>query len=262
MNMFLHELWANRKSTMIWTISIILISALYMSFYPSFAKDAEEFRRIMAGFPAPVRDLLGLNLSNLFTILGYYSFTLTFITLCGAIQAMNLGTSIISKEVREKTADFLLTKPVSRTAVITAKLLAALTSLFITNIVYLVFAMVMAFQVKTDDFSYSVLIKLSLTVLFIQLIFLALGFLISVIVPKLKSVLPVSLGTVFAFYFLGMFSDEASKRFLSPFKYFDYKYIIKHGSYEAAFLITIGVFFIASIMASYLIYKKKDIHSV
>ena len=65
---------------------------------------------------------------------------------------------------------------------------------------------------------------------FVQLLFLAVGIFISVIVSKIKSVLTVSLATVFAFYFLGMFSGttgEEAKRYLSPFKYFDTAYIIE-----------------------------------
>ena len=40
---------------------------------------------------------------------------------------MNLGIGIISKEVRDKTADFLLTKPVSRVTILVAKMMAAFT---------------------------------------------------------------------------------------------------------------------------------------
>lgn len=265
MNIFIHELKAYRKSTIIWSISLILMIVLFLSFYPSFAKDAEGFKKIMEGYPKAIRDALGFNLGNFFTILGFYCFPLSFITLCGAIQAMNLGTSIVSKEVREKTADFLLTKPVTRSKVLTSKLFAALASIVITNIVYLAAASIAAFQVKTDDFSFNLFILLSLTLFFIQLIFLAIGLMISVLVPKIKSVLTVSLATVFAFYFLGMFSDttgEQAKRYLSPFKYFDTAYIIKHASYEAAFLISGAVIIIVAIAASYLVYAKKDIHSV
>lgn len=265
MNIFMHELRANWKSMIIWSISLITIVVLFMSFYPSFAKDAEEFTKIMEGYPEAVRNLLGVSLGNFFTILGFYCFLLTFIILCGAIQAMNLGTSIVSKEVREKTADFLLTKPVTRTTVMTAKLLAALTSLVVTNIFYLAAASIMVFQVKTTDFSYKLFIMLSLTMFFVQLIFLAIGIIISVMVPKMKSVLPVSLGTVFAFYFLGMFSSgtgEEAKRYLSPFKYFDTTYILKNSSYEAAFLIVGAVIIILAITASYFVYVKKDIHAI
>jgi ABC-2 type transport system permease protein len=243
----------------------VLIIALFMSFYPAFAKDAEGFQKMMEGYPEAIRNAIGFNLGNFFTILGFYCFPLSFITLCGAIQAMNLGTSIVSKEVREKTADFLLTKPVTRTAVLTSKLLAALVSIVITNIIYLVVTMIMVFQVKTDDFSVKILLLLTLTLFFIQLIFLAVGIMISVIVPKIKSVLSVSLTTVFAFYFLGMLSGatgEEAKRYLSPFKYFDTAYIIKHSSYEASFLAAGAVIIILAVAASYFVYLKKDIHAV
>ncbi|MBV7505093.1 ABC transporter permease [Bacillus sp. sid0103] len=265
MNIFVHELRAYRKSTIIWTVSLVLIIALFMSFYPAFAKDADGFKKIMEGYPEAIRNAIGFNLGNFFTILGFYCFPLSFITLCGAIQGMNLGTSIISKEVREKTADFLLTKPVTRTTIMTSKLLAAFVSIVMTNIIYLIVTLILTFQVKTDDFSVKILVLLSLTMFFIQLIFLAIGVMISVIVPKIKSVLSVSLTTVFAFYFLGMFSSstgEEAKRYISPFKYFDTAYIIKHSGYEASFLIVSAAIIILAITASYFVYIKKDIHSV
>jgi ABC-2 type transport system permease protein len=266
MNIFIHEWKAYRKSTVIWSLSLILIVVLFMSFYPSFSKDAADFTKIMEGYPEAIRNALGVNLGSFFTILGFYCFPLTFITLCGAIQAMNLGTSIVSKEVLEKTADFLLTKPVTRTAIVTSKLLAAFSSIVTTNILYFAAASLMVFQVKTENFSFKLFIMLSLTIFFVQLIFLALGFMMSVSIPKIKSVLTISLGTVFAFYFLGMLSGSAAseevKRYISPFKYFDTAYIMKNSSYEASFLIVGAVIIIVAIIASYFIYAKKDIHTV
>jgi ABC-2 type transport system permease protein len=265
MNIFLHEMRAYRKSTIIWTVSLMLIVVLFMSMFPAFSKDAENFTKLLEGYPQAVRDAFGINLENFFSILGYYCYALTFITLSGAIQAMNLGTSIVSKEVREKTADFLLTKPVTRTTVLTNKLLAALVSIMITNVFYIAAASFMAFQTKTEDFSYSTFLLLSLTMFFVQLIFLALGIIISVLVPRIKSVLSISLGTVFAFYFLGMISsttgDEA-KRYISPFKYFDTAFIMENSSYEAPFLIVGLVFILITIIVSYIIYRNKDIHAV
>ncbi len=262
MNIMLHELRAYRKSTIIWTVSLVGVAALFMSFFPSFTKDTEEFTKLLEGYPVELREAFGINLDNFFSILGFYCYGLSFVTLCGAIQAMNLGTSIVSKEVREKTADFLLTKPVTRNAVLTNKLLAALISIILTNIVYIVAATLLANQVATEDFSVKNFILLSLTVFFVQLLFLAIGIIISVIVPRIKSVLTVSLATVFAFYFLGMFSTDEAKRYLSPFKYFDTAYIIENSSYETSYLITGAIMIILAIAASYYIYGKKDIHSV
>ncbi|WP_075981361.1 ABC transporter permease subunit [Bacillus massilinigeriensis] len=265
MNIFIHELRANGKSTIIWSISLVALVVLFLSLYPAFANDTEEYTKILAGYPESIRNAFGINLENFFTILGFYCFPFSFITLFGAIQAMNLGTAIVSKESREKTADFLLTKPVTRSTVLTAKLLAATVSIVITNIIYLAGGLLMANLVKTMDFSYQLFIMISLTMFFIQLIFLALGIIISVLVRKIKSVLSVSLSTVFAFYFLGMLSDtsgEDAKRFITPFKYFDTSYIMKHSSYESSFVIVGAVIIILAIAGSYFVYTKKDIHAV
>ena len=172
MNMFLHELKAYRKSTIIWTCSLIALVVLFLSMYPAFSKEVEAFKKLMEGFPEPVRKALGLSVDSMSSILGFYSYIFLYITLCGAIQAMNLGTSIVSKEVREKTADFLLTKPVTRTKIMTSKLLAALTCLVITNVAYLVVASIMASIVKTEDYSYKIFFMLSITLFFVQLMFL------------------------------------------------------------------------------------------
>ena len=265
MNIYLHELKAYRKSTIIWSCSLVLLIILFLSMFPSFSKDATDVKKLIEGYPEAFRKAIGLSLDTLFTLLGFYSYLFVYVGLCGSIQAMNLGTSIISKEVREKTADFLLTKPVTRKTIMTAKLLAILTSLVITNVVYLISAIIMANVVKTEAFSLKIFIMISITLFFVQLMFMALGVIISVVFPKIKSVLPISLGTVFGFFMLGMLSTTTSTdiwRFLIPFKYYDTAYIIKNSSYETSFIIVEIVFIIVTIFASYLIYDKKDIHAV
>lgn len=265
MNIYFHELKAYRNSTVIWTFSLIALVILFMSMFPSISRDIEVFKELMKGFPDAVRKAIGLEIDSFGTILGFYSYMFLYLNLCGAIQAMNIGTSIVSKEVRDKTADFLLTKPVSRSKILTAKLLAAFTTLVITNALFLAAASIMASVVKTEAYSSKIFLLISISLFFVQLIFLALGIIISVIVPKIKSVLTVSLGTVFTFFIIGMLAsttgDEA-KRYLSPFKYFDTTYIIKNSSYETSFLfVGIGII-IVSLVASYVVYTKKDIQAV
>lgn len=265
MNIFFHELKAYRKSTIVWSISLVLVVALLMSLFPAFTKDVAEFKKLLEGYPEPVRKALGMNLNTLFSILGFYCYLLTFITLCGAIQAMNIGTSIVSKEVREKTADFLLTKPVTRRQILTVKLLAAIVSLLITNIIYFAAASFMVFQVKTDDFSFKTFILLSLTIFFVQVMFLSLGIIFSVTLRKIKSVISISLPTVFAFEFITMLittADEKVSRYFSPLSYFDTAYIMERSKYEASFLIVEAAIIIVAVTVSYFIYSKKDIHAV
>lgn len=262
--MFIHELKAYRKSTIIWTCSLIALVVLFLSMYPTFSKEVEAFRKLLEGFPEPVRKAFGLSIDSMSSILGFYSYIFLYLTLCGAIQAMNLGTSIVSKEARAKTADFLLSKPVTRSKVMTSKLLAALTCLVITNATYLIVASIMASIVKTQEYSYKIFFMLSITLFFVQLMFLSLGVIVSVVVPKIKSVLPISLGTVFSFFIIGMFSSttgDTAIRYITPFKYFDTNYITKNSSYEFSFIIIEIAFIIVAISASYFVYGKKDVHS-
>jgi ABC-2 type transport system permease protein len=184
--------------------------------------------------------------------------------LCGAIEAMNFGISIISKETRERTADFLLAKPVSRTAIVNAKLLAALTMLLATDVLYYAVASIMASAIATG-YSNKLFFMVNITLLFVQLIFFALGVIVSVIFNKLKSVLPVSLGVVFGLYIIGALiatGPNDASRFISPFRYFDSAYIVKNASYEAPYVIAGAVIVIVAIAASYFIYNKKDTHAV
>ena len=265
MNMFIHELKAYRKSTIIWTCSLIALIVLFLSMFPTFSKEADAFKEIMKGFPEPIRKALGLSVESMSSILGFYSYMFLYTTLCGAIQAMNLGTSIISKEVREKTADFLLTKPVTRTKIMTSKLMAALTCLVITNVAYLAVASFMASIVKTENYSYKMFFMISITLFFIQLMFLALGIIISVVVPKIKTVLPISLGTVFTLFIIGMFAastGDDALRYISPFKYFETSYIMKNGSFELSFMLLGIGFIIVAITTSYVLYSKRDVHAV
>jgi ABC-2 type transport system permease protein len=95
--------------------------------------------------------------------------------------------------------------------------------------------------------------------------FLALGVVVSVVAGKIKSVISISLSTVFGFFIVSMLGSvigDKAVRYISPFKYFDLVYIVKNAAYETSFIIIGLLFVITSIAASYLIYVKKDIHAV
>jgi ABC-2 type transport system permease protein len=265
MNIFLHELKAYRKSTIIWTCALIAIAAIYLSIYPAIAKDAASFKKMIEDYPEVVRKAMGLTVDSFTSLIGVYSFTFLYITLIGSIQAMFYGISIISKEARGKTADFLLSKPVSRQTVMGAKILAATASLVITNIVYFTAASIIASSVATESYSTKIFMMITLTLFFVQLIFMSLGIIIAVVMPKIKNVLSITLGTVFGFFFISMFGSvigDKLVRYITPFKYFEPAYIIANSSYELVYCI-LGLIIIATTLAlSFIFYYKKDIHAV
>lgn len=265
MNMYLHELKSLRKSAAIWACSMIAIALVYLSMYPSIYRDAAHFRDILAGYPASIRAMLGVTLDSVTSPLGFYSMIIAFVVLCGGIQAMNLGMSIVSKETRERTADFLLVKPVSRSAIVTAKILAALTALLLTDALYYAVTVIIASAVRQSSYSAGLFFMVNLTLLFVQLIFFAIGLVVSVFFDRLRSVLPVSLGTVFGCYIVGALiaaGKDDWARFISPFRYFDYPSILSTARYETPYLIVGAAIVAASIVTCFYVYARKDIHAV
>lgn len=263
MNIFMYELKVQQKSTIVWSTALVAIVVLFMSMFPSISKEISDFKTLLEGFPEGIRKALGIQVDTIGSVVGFYSYIFLYITLCGSIQAMNYGLSVGSREVREKTADFLFTKPVTRTKIMTSKILAAFMVLLLTNVVFIAAACIMASMVTTENYSLKVFMLISLTLLFIQLIFLALGIIISVLFSKIKSVITVSLGVVFSFFIIGMIAaNEEPGRYFSPFKYFDHTYIMQHSGYELSFLFIGSAVIFVSLLISYLVNVKKDIPTV
>jgi len=264
MNLFLQEWRSLCRSTLTWSLSLAATALLLLALYPSFAQDAADFRSMLDSYPAAVQKAFGITMDTMATLNGYYSFVLMYVSLAGAIQAMNLGLGQLSKETREKTADFLLSKPVSRTRIVTAKVGAALASLLVTNAVYQAAALILAGLVA-DRVDYGTYLLLSFTLPLIQLLFFALGLLLSVILPKIRSVLPLSLGLVFGFYFVGMIASivgDRAARYLTPFRYYDRPYIVAHSAYESEFVVLELALLVLFTAGTYVLYRRKDIHAV
>jgi ABC-2 type transport system permease protein len=207
---------------------------------------------------------LDISIKNFFTIYGFFGYLLTFVALAGAIQASNLGVGILSKEDSGKTADFLLTKPVSRFKVLTSKIMAALTILVITNLVFDGVAIASAKMASQTDFNSTTFLMLSAIMFFVQVFFLALGLILSVIIPKIKSTITVSLPVVFGLFIvgtLGAILGNDNVRYFSPFKFFDTNYIINNNSYEVKFLLIEAAFVVVAVIATYVIYLRKDVRA-
>ncbi|MBM7571111.1 ABC transporter permease subunit [Aquibacillus albus] len=265
MNMFWHEMKANQRSSLLWTLTLMVLISVFFSMFPTFSKEVDSLRKALEGFPDALLRSLNFDVNNFSSILGFYAYVFAYISLCGAIQASSLGIGILSKETREKTADFLLTKPVTRQQVITAKLCAAFSSILLTNIGFIVAATTMAHIVKNNPLNETIFFMISISLFFIQLIFLAVGALAATIISKIKSVLPYSLAIVFLFFIISMFASSTGDdklRYLTPFQYFDALSIIKQEGYDLTFVLLSIVVIACSLTASYVLYLKKDIHAV
>ncbi|MBD1373007.1 ABC transporter permease subunit [Hazenella sp. IB182357] len=263
MNLFRHELRVSRNATIIWTLSLSGLILFFMSMYPAISSDAKAFQNLLESYPQEVLVSLGISLETITSLLGFYSYVFTYIVLCTSIQAVQLGLQIISKESRDKTADFLLTKPVTRTSIITAKLMAALVLILITNGIFMVVARFTLPLFSDQSFDTSTFLLITSSSLWIAFFFLFIGMMASALLSPIKSVIALSLSMVFGFFvfsMLGAVVGEETIRYFTPFHYYDTAYILAHGTYEWDFVwIEVGLILVMGVL-SYFLYRKKDIY--
>jgi ABC-2 type transport system permease protein len=265
-NIYQHEFRARLKSVIIWSLSLAFLIVFFFSLFPVFADQTALMNEVLARYPAQLRAALGLDKIDLSTVLGYYSFIFLFVQLCLAIQAGNYGFGLVSVEESELTADFLLSKPVSRPQVLTSKLLAALSGLVITDLVIAVCSIVSILLFREGrEYQTGTFLLLLLSTIIFQLIFLGVGLVISLLVRRVRSVTPYGLGLAFGAYVLNGFSGifgDIKLELITPFKHLDPAYIVTNGAYDTPLVLLDLVIILLTIGVSYWLYTRRDIPAV
>ena len=265
-NIYKHEFRARLKSVIIWSASVAALILFFFSIFPGFADQAAMVNAMMSKLPPAMLEAFGLDRMDLSTSLGFFGFLFMFVQLCLAIQAGNYGFGLVSVEEAELTADFLLSKPVSRSQVLTSKLLAALTSLTITNAVIWAasFTAFGLFSAGSEYDNGTVLLLLASVVIF-QLFFLCVGLVISLLVKRVRNVTPYSLGLGFGGYVLSAFSGifaDVKLEYITPFKQLDPSYIARNGAFDTPLVYLNAGITLISLAVSYWLYILRDIPSV
>jgi ABC-2 type transport system permease protein len=219
---------------------------------------------MFAKFPKELLIAFGMDNLNYATILGYISFYFLFIQLCLAIQAGNFGFGLVSIEENEMTADFLLTRPVSRVKILTSKILAAISSMLLTDLVFWVSIFTAIFG-EGREYDMPTMLLILFSVVLFQLFFFSVGLVISLLLKRIRSVTPYSLGLAFGAYVLSAFSGvfgDVKLELITPFKHFEPAYIIENGAYNTPLVLINLAITLISLAASYWLYKRRDIHAV
>ncbi len=263
---FRYEFKSRLPSVLTWAASASLVILIYAAIFPSFAKDAAILNRTMANFPAAFRAAFGIGEQDLSSVLGYFSFMYLFLQLILAVQAANYGIGLVSTEERELTADFLLTRPVTRFQIITSKLLAVLANLALTHlIVWLASFFFLNLFRGEKTFEPTTLLMLLAGLMGFQLFFLSVGLFITLLLKRVRSVTPYSLTLAFGMYALAGFSDmqgDSLLEKLTPFKHFNPNVVVSQGHFDGALVSISAIAVILSIVGSYWLYARRDIHAV
>lgn len=263
MNIFFRELRANLKSLLIWSGIICLLIIMAVAKFSAFAGDPETIKMLDSMPPALVA-AFGMNAFNMTTISGFYGVMFIYFALMAAIAAAMWGSEIISKEERNKTVEFSLVLPVSRSRVVTAKALAALVNCLAFVLITWGFSL-LAVQKYAPDAAFYKFLSLEMQGMFvIELIFLALGLLLGCGMKRYKLSGSTAVGIILLAYFMSIVTVMNEKldwlKYLTPFKYFDAADLFRTGKLDAGFLLLSAGIIVICVAAAYLLYNKRDLY--
>lgn len=259
MTILKHEIRQGRVSLTIWTAVIALMLGVCVLIYPEISKQMDGIGDAfsnMGSFSAA----FGMDRINFGEFIGFFGIECgNVLGLGGAFFAALTGISALSKEEREHTAEFLLTHPVSRQAVIAQKLISVIVQILILNA-----AAVAVTALSTVMIGEAPDIKpLALTFtayLIMQLEIAAICFGISAFIGS--GGLGLGLGLAAAFYFLNIVANltESAEflKYITPFGYTDSSTVIADGRIEAKYLAVGIVITVIGICAAFWKYGRKD----
>ena len=261
MNIIKRELKANFKSFLIWGISLVSIYLVASIEFEGLHGDP-AIADAMAQFEA-LFQALGTSSADMTTPEGYLSILSIYIYLPLAIYSGLLGSGIISKEEKDKTAEYLFTLPITRKKVITNKLIVAIIYSLAIDI-FIVFGCYLAFiRFNPEPIFFTFLFNLSIGVFLTELIFLSVGVALSSVLKQYKLsgsiTISILISTFMLSFLIGFVEELDFLKYLSPFSYFNSASMLDSSFAISYILITILI--VASGISTLLyFYPKRDLY--
>jgi ABC-2 type transport system permease protein len=262
-NIFIRELKANLKSLLIWSGIMLLLIMMVVAKYSAFAGNPEMLK-MLDSMPPAMLDALSMRGFNLTTISGFYGVMFIYFGLMAAIAAAMWGSDSISKEERDKTVEFSLVLPVTRSRVVTAKGLAALVNCIAFVLVTWVVSLVAVQSFKPDQAFYKFLALEMEAMFVVELIFLAIGLLLGCAMKQYKLSGSTAVAIILATYFMSIMAVMNEKldflKYFTPFKYFDARELFRTGRMDVTYLLLSAAIIVVSVIAAYWIYNRRDLY--
>ena len=260
MTLVKHELRQGRTALLIWTAAIGFLLTVCVFLFPEMKGEMENIGD-MFGSMGAFSDAFGMDQLNFGTLVGFYAIECgNVLGLGGAFYAAICAAGILSKEEKDKTAEFLLSHPVSRTSILTQKLIAVVVQITVMNlVVYLLSVGSMAVIGETIPWKEINLMHLSYY--FLQLELGGICFGISAFLRR--GSLGAGLGVAVMLYFANLISNmtEAAEflKYITPFAYCDGADIVTNGKLDLLLLSLGLVVMLIGIGSGYWQYTRKDI---
>lgn len=260
MTMVRHELKQNKISLAVWTAAIGALLAVCILIFPEMKEEMDGVSDMFSSMGS-FTEAFGMDKVSFGTLTGFYAVECgNILGLGGAFFAALAAVSVLAREEKEHTAEFLLTHPVSRVRIVTGKLIAVYLQILLLNAAVYVLS-IGSIAMIGEEIPWKEISLLHLAYLILQLEIAGICFGISAFLCH--GSMGIGLGVASVLYFLNLIANitESAEflNYITPFGYAEGADIVANVGLDAK-LILLGLFYgAAGVAAAYVKYCRKDI---
>lgn len=260
MTILKHELKQGRKAFIIWTAAIASLLVVCVFLYPQMQASMSSISDMFSSMGA-FTEAFGMDKLDFGSFIGFYAIECgNVLGLGGAFFAALIAVSALAKEEKDRTAEFLLSHPVSRFRIVSEKLAAVLLQTIAMNLIVWGLAVASAAAIG-EAVPWKELTLLHLAYLLMQIELVGICFGISAFLRR--GSLGIGLGLaalMYCFNLIANISDKAELlKYITPFGYTEGADIVARGGLQTG-LVLLGMgYAVVCVIAAYLKYCKKDI---
>lgn len=262
--MFKRELKVNLKSFIIWTTILVGIFLVVFLVYPSLTsnENIQMLNEMLTMFPEEMIKAFNMDISSIDTAFGWMKTEgFTFVLLVTGIFSGILGANILLKEESDKTIEYLNSLPVTRKSIVISKILCG--AFYIVLMILVVGVFNFVGLSLSEEFDKKAYIALSITPLFSSLTIFSICLFLSTFTHKTKKTLGISLGIVFASYFLNIISElgESTEflKYVSIFTLADVRNVIIERAINPVMVVATALLVVGFIALTIIRYERKEL---
>ncbi len=261
MTVIRYEIKQSRISFLIWTGAVGFLLAVCIFLFPEMKGEMEGINRAFSSMGV-FTAAFGMDRLNFGSLTGYYAIEcVNVLGLGGAFFAALYAAGMLSKEEKDRTAEFLLTHPVSRGRIVAEKLAAVLLRITEMNLVIFLLA-VGSIAVIGESIPWKELFLMHAACFLMQLELACICFGLSSFLHQGST--GAGLGIAIIMYFLSLTANitksAAFLKYVTPFSWCSGADIISSGALDGKLIAAGAVLSAAGLLTAFLVYTRRDIH--
>lgn len=265
MNILKREIKSGFKAFLFWTLGLFVLLFIGLVKFTGVAATGDMMKQLFDTFPKIVIAVMGMGGIDLTSFAGFYAVLAQYSTILVAIYAVHLGNSAVSKELVDKTYEFIFTRPRKRGEILFPKLLAGFVYLTIYCFLFFLFAQSSALKLGFGEGMSGLFVKTALSAWLVGLIFFSLGSLFAAFARSSEVGAKLGNFSVLAAYILAVAYDMSEEtgliRLISPLRYFPSSDMAK-GEFELIFAFLSLFIALVGLTGAFYFFEKKDLQAV